>query len=73
MGGRERESPHTPWALEGGPWGGKIKRKTQATSGKLCEKRKIKRKNKKNYKNDQKWIGNIGFLPEMLIISKTFT
>ena len=54
MGGREREIPHTPWALEGGPWGGKIKRKTQATSGKLCEKRKIKRKNKKNYNKEQK-------------------
>ena len=44
MGGRG----NPPMGPEVAPWKGKIKRKTQATRGKLCEKGKIKRKNKKN-------------------------
>ena len=34
------------------------------------KKEKIKRINKKNYKNDQKWLGNIKFLPKILIVLK---
>ncbi len=47
MGGR---GDFPPWAPFGGPLEGKIKRKNQATRGKMGEKGQIKEKNKKNYK-----------------------